>query len=167
MQSLLFYEFKEKDMENTRETMYNIDGQRITEPYQKASEEFFKGDAPCWDLLKDADKDGFDIREDIVEVILPVGTKIIRFGFSSGSYTAPIGTDYEALSLPYKKESMPYHVYVVKASCSVKLCVVRKGIVASGFNSQGGAVQFKHPRTIMEELSLGILEEDFSWRKDT
>ena len=151
-------------METKTEMCYNCNGKPIIQAYQPDDLSFFGKDCkPLWGTLENADRDGFDIREDICEVILPVGTRLVRYGYETGSYTAPVGTAYEELSLPYKRESMPYHEYVVKDSCSVQLCLVKKGIVAPGFNNKGGGVQFKHTRSILEEISRGVIEEDFSW----
>ena len=151
-------------MENNREIYYNCCGEQIADLYQPEDQRFFDNNGrPLWEMLENADKDGFDIREDICEIVLPVGTRLVRYGYETGSYTAPAGTAYEELSLPYKKASIPYHEYVVRSSCSVQLCLVRKGIVAPGFNSKGGGVQFKHTCSILEEISRGVIEEDFSW----
>jgi len=89
-------------------------------------------------------------------------SKVIRYGFDSGKYTTEKGTLYEMLSLPYRKESLPYHEYIVVGICEV-VCLVDKGIVAPGFGSQGGGIQYRHYFSIHESIRKGILKEDFTW----
>lgn len=119
-----------------------------------------------WNLVtqcnNNADEDGFDIRYEISECVLPAGTKIIRYGNEIGRYTAPIGTTYEMLSLPYVKETIEYHEYNVVEPTKVK-CEVSKGIVASAFGQVGGGVQYKHQKSIAKLLEEGVLKEDASW----
>ena len=151
-------------MEIKKGMWYNYLGEEITEPFQQRNPNYFDNTGkPLWEQLQHSDSDGFDVREDICEIILPVGTRLVRYGRPAGYYTAPAGTEYEALSLPYLKESLPYHEYVVKDTCNVLLCIVTKGIVAPGFDNPGGGVQFKHRYTIQQEIKRGVLEEDFSW----
>lgn len=118
-----------------------------------------------WKYLSEyADDDGFDIRnkEDNgnykIFVSLPQGTKIIRYGNEEGSYTAPIGTPYENLALPYVKGTIEYNEYKVIADKLTVECKVCKGRVAPGFGSEGGAIQYKHPITIRASIRQRILE---------
>jgi hypothetical protein len=69
--------------------------------------------------------------------------KICRYGFKGGSTTTNIGTLYEEISLPYKKESMPYYEFIVIGKCMVK-CSVLKGKATPGFEQKGGGVQYVH-----------------------
>ena len=96
-----------------------------------------------WNYLsKHADDDGFDT----------------RYGSEIGHFSAPKGTSYEKLSLPYLPESVEYNEYKVIADNVRIICVVDKGIVAPGFDSAGGAVQYLHPITIRESVKKGMLE---------
>lgn len=96
-----------------------------------------------WDLLSHADKDGFDLRnietnnKHTIEVELPFGTIIIRYGNKAGRFSAPKGTRYEELSLPYQKDTVEYNEYKVIADKIKVGCIVEKGIVAPGFGSEG------------------------------
>ena len=122
-----------------------------------------------WSQLKDADKDGFDLnhREEgnkyKIEVRLPFGTKLLRYGTEGGRFTAPLGTPYERLSLPYEKETVEYHEYVVIADGIDVICIVEKGIVAQGFDSIGGAVQYVHHGTIEEAIKNNALDRVDLW----
>lgn len=118
-----------------------------------------------WNYLSEhADDDGFDIRnienngKHTIEFILPFGSVIIRYGSEIGRFSAPKGTAYEELSLPYIPESLEYNEYKVIADNVRIICVVDKGIVAPGFGGQGGAVQYLHPITIRESVKKGMLE---------
>ncbi len=118
-----------------------------------------------WNYLsKYADDDGFDTRniesngKHTVEYILPYGSIIIRYGSEIGHFSAPKGTAYENLALPYIPESVEYNEYKVTAHDVRIQCIVEKGIVAPGFDSNGGAVQYLHPITIRESVRKGMLE---------
>ena len=76
-----------------------------------------------WKLLdecKNADNDGFDTEHvepngrHRMKVELPRGTVVIRYG-GNGTFTAPKGTKFEQLSLPYFKDTMEYNEYRVIA----------------------------------------------------
>ena len=112
-----------------------------------------------------ADEHGLDIRniEETgtywIALVLPQDTRIIRYGPETGRFTAPEGTDYDALSLPYDRETVEFHKYQVTAQSITVYCKVQKGIVAPMFDSEGGAVQYYHPNANMRELiKAGILE---------
>ena len=115
-------------------------------------------------LSKYADDDGFDTRnreadgKHTVEFILPYGSVIIRYGNEIGRFSAPKGTAYDQLSLPYVPESIEYNEYKVIADNVRIKCLVDKGIVAPGFDSEGGAIQYLHPFTIKESVKKGMLE---------
>ena len=113
------------------------------------------------------DKDGFDKRYHpdtgnetyvIEDYIIPHGTVICRYGSPMGRFTTLKGTDYEKLALPYVKETIEYHEYKVSEDLKVQ-CLVIKGIVAPKFNSNGGAIQFKHKQNILLECEDGYLKE--------
>ena len=115
-------------------------------------------------LSKHADDNGFDTRniesngKYTIEFILPYGSIIIRYGNEIGRFTAPKGTAYEKLSLRYIPETMEYNEYKVISDNVCIKCIVEKGIVAPGFDSEGGAVQYYHPITIREAVRKGMLE---------
>ncbi|MCD8023807.1 MAG: TNT domain-containing protein [Lachnospiraceae bacterium] len=117
-----------------------------------------------WSLLEYADEHGFDIRHleangsYKIEVELPYGTILIRYGNETGRFTAPQFTRYEDLSLPYLKDTVEYNEYKVTAEKIRLICKVIKGRVAPGFGSPGGAIQYLHPMTIRKSLQKGILE---------
>lgn len=115
------------------------------------------------------DSDGFD-KHHIepngsykMDVILPYGTLLCRYGNTRGRLTANIDSNYEELGLPYIKESVEYHVYRVIADNLTVQCTVQKGKVAPMFNSPGGAVQYKHYQSIAKELTQNKLEEVFDY----
>ena len=111
------------------------------------------------------DSDGFDKtnREDDgnykTNIILPYGKLICRYGNWRGRLTTDIDSDYNDLALPYVKETVEYHEYRVIADALVVQCTVLKSRVAPMFNSQGGAVQYKHFQSIAKELEAGKIEE--------
>lgn len=118
-----------------------------------------------WSKLSEyADDDGFDKRNlesngnYKITIKLPIGTKLIRFGNETGTFTAPIGTPYETLALPYIQETVEYHEYKVISDNLTVECEVCKGVVAPGFGSQGGGIQYKHSITISASLKQNILE---------
>ncbi len=125
-----------------------------------------------WDEESDVvDVYGFD-KENVepngeytMDVELPVGTILIRYGNPNGKMTAPLGTPFELLGLPYKKETIQFHQYVVKADGVNVKCVVRRGKVREMFLSPGGAIQYMHPQSILDEIRTGKIAEDFSWMK--
>ena len=118
------------------------------------------------------DKDGFDkrCRPDnsktiyiVEDYVIPHGTVICRYGSPVGRFTTLKGTDYDKLALPYVKETIEYHEYKVTEDLKVQ-CLVIKGIVAPKFNSNGGAVQFKHKQNISLECEDGYLKEETIWQ---
>lgn len=115
-------------------------------------------------LSKYADKNGFDTRKFIegekyiIKTTLPKGTIIIRYGSIYGRFTAPDGTDYDNLALPYIKETVEFNKYKV-VSDNVKVsCIVHKGYVAPGFDSPGGAIQFFHEKSIQALLLEKVIK---------
>ena len=118
-----------------------------------------------WKMLSEfADDDGFDIRniepngEYKIEIELPYGTTLIRYGNETGRFSAPKGTKYEDLALPYIKDTVEYNEYKVIAKEITVICMVQKGKVAPGFGSDGGAVQYMHPMSIIESIKSNLLE---------
>ena len=99
---------------------------------------------------KYADNNGFDIRNreangsHTIMTVLPKGTRLIRYGLETGKFTAPKGTVYDELSLPYQEESCEFNEYVVEADSITVYCNVEKGKVAPMFGASGGGIQFFH-----------------------
>ena len=122
-----------------------------------------------WKYLERADNDGFDIdRKDAkgryrFTITLPAGTRLLRYGNEIGHFTAPAGTPYEQLSLPYKKETVEYHEYEVIADGLTVTCIVEKGIVAKGFGMPGGAVQYLHTESMHRSVRKHILKRIELW----
>lgn len=79
-----------------------------------------------------------------MEVTLPRGTLLIRYGTEFGRNTAPKGTPYEQLGLPYLKDTVEYHEYEVIADSIKVYCEVLRGRVAPIFDSPGGGIQYFH-----------------------
>ena len=119
-----------------------------------------------WSLLEHADREdkGFDVRYPIVEIILPKGTMLARYGSEWGRHTAPRGTPYEVLAMPYKKETLEYNEYKVIADNVKVSCAVQEGKIAPGFGSPGGGIQYWHHINIHESVRQGILEKvELKW----
>lgn len=100
------------------------------------------------------------------EIELPIGTHILRYGTEGGSYTAPVGTPYECLSLPYVKETLEYNEYTVIADGVTVLCQVKKGIVAPSLNSPGMVIQYKHNKSIKELCDENALNRIDLWENE-
>jgi hypothetical protein len=163
------------------ENIYNYKGEDITNrSLQVISDDFGYIDSDNvphinWGLeTEECDCDGFDkrFRPDtqsetyiIPDYVIPKGTILCRYGSSFGRFTTLKGTDYNLLGLPYVKETIEYHEYIVSIDVHVE-CHVTKGIVAPKFNSVGGAIQFKHLQPILLECEDGILQEDVRWRQE-
>lgn len=150
----------------------NDRGQKINGKKKLLKPEFGTGDLSSngdpvvnWNLLSEfADKDGFDIRnvekngKYKIEVELTYGTIIMRYGNPTGRFSAPKGTNYEDLALPYIRETVEYNEYRVIAEKINVVCIVERGTVAPGFESNGGAVQYMHPISIKESIRVKLLE---------
>ena len=111
--------------------------------------------------------DGFLREEDGTyyhEIELPNGTHILRYGNEDGSHTAPIGTPYECLALPYVKETMEYNEYIVIADGVTVLCQVQKGIVAPSLDSPGMVIQYKHNKPIRQLCYESTLKRVELWK---
>ena len=117
-------------------------------------------------FMENGDKDGFLIAGPSYrkKITLPPQKRIVRYGHPNGNFTADVGCEYEKLGLPYYKDSMEYHEYIVMEATEVE-CVVEKGIVAPCFDSPGGEIQYYHHKSINELLTEGVLVEDYEWLK--
>ncbi len=135
---------------------YEISGIKELISPEYGTGRFYKDGNPevDWSHLQNADVNGFDVTNTegngdyIIEINLPRNSHIIRYGGDLGHFTAPKGTKYEELSMPYKKDSVEYNEYVVISDNITVFCRVTKGKVAPGFNSSGGAVQYFHKKNI-------------------
>lgn len=76
---------------------------------------------------------------------LTKGTIIVRYGSERGSFVTDPGTSYSDLSLPYDKNSVEYHEYMVNSDIA---CT--KGTVAPAFGKKGGGVQYMTNESIGE-----------------
>lgn len=115
-------------------------------------------------FMVNGDKDGFlnTSANYRITIALPPGKRIVRYGHPNGHFTANADCDYDKLGLPYVKESMEYHEYIVKKTTKFK-CIVDMGIVAPCFDSSGGEIQYYHHLSINDLLSAGVLVEDYKW----
>lgn len=120
-----------------------------------------------WDLLyanPNVDEKGFDTKHREargkykITVSLPKGFVIIRYGAETGHFTAPEGTDYEQLSLPYVRDSIEFHRYRVIADGITVVCYVERGRVAPGFGSVGGGIQFYHKKNMLQCIRYKEIE---------
>ncbi|MBR2902461.1 MAG: TNT domain-containing protein [Clostridia bacterium] len=120
--------------------------------------------------LQNSDRFGFDVTRlnenglHLSKIELPYGTKLIRYGSATGRYTAPKGTCFEELSLPWDEQTCEYHEYVVVADRIKVICVVLKGFVAPGFECIGGGIQYLHDITMLQSINRGILKEVTTWK---
>lgn len=148
----------------------NSAGKIITERFKLKDPSYAKGfdgsGEPIidWELFQPefADEHGFDMRNReengyyYIETVLPKGTMLIRYGSEFGRFTAPKGTRYDELALPYIEETVAYHEYRV---ANDQGCQVQKGRVAPMFDSKGGGIQFYHlPATVNSLLKEKVLE---------
>lgn len=156
------------------EKHYNVFGDELTTKKSEVRKKsFLKSDgSPNWvEPNEVVDADGFDKKN--VEpngqykmmVELPMGTRLCRYGAKTGYFTAPCGTPFENLGLPWKEETVQYHEYEVIADGTTIKCIVTRGKVAEMFESPGGAIQYMHPHPLEKEVDEGILKEDYSWLK--
>ena len=131
----------------------------------------FGNPLPAW-LKENSEVDGWGFAKNgkltgyYQTIILPKGTMIARYGNEAGKLTAPRGTPYEMLSLPYIKETMEYHEYKVIADGVQVKCIVNKGEIYPAFEQPGGGIQFLHLHSIAEELAAHKIEEATEWITD-
>lgn len=98
-------------------------------------------------------------------VELPVGTVLLRYGTPNGYFTAPKGTAYEELSLPFEKDSMEYNEYrVINKGVLVQVCRAERGRAAPLFDQPGGGIQYYHGDTSVQTLvTKKLLERIELW----
>ena len=120
------------------------------------------------DIVDDYGFDKTNVEGDgnyINDVEIHKGTTLCRYGNGNGKMSTLVGTAYENLGLPYKKETVEYHEYEVVADGVTVRCIVTRGKAAKMFDSPGGAIQFLHKRSINEEVETGRLKEVYGWLK--
>lgn len=157
---------------------YNRFGEKLTGVPVLRNKKWCISVDPCgWPIpdwknnLKNSDDEGFDKHFSIeTEFELAVGTRILRYSKENGIYSAPLGTKYECLTLPYKIETIMYNEFEVLKPFSVTIqCPmgyhVTKGIVAKGFDVVGGGIQYKHHRGLIADVRAGYLRklEVYEW----
>lgn len=150
----------------------NYKGDIISTPYRLRSKSYGTGEVnmdgrPKIDWGNHtpsfADSCGFDTRRNyhngryFLVLTLPHGTRLIRYGKETGRYTAPEGTPYEELSLPYHKDTVEFNTYVVSGGVKI-VCEVKFGRVAPAFGAVGGGVQYRHADTVRNLLKSGVLK---------
>ncbi len=165
-------DYKKKYAKNYRgEDVSNIHRKLSDPSYGKNNEYDTNGEPKVdWDryIIKDA-LQGFLKREDgtyYQEIELPTGTHILRYGTEAGSHTAPAGTPYECLALPYVKETLEYNEYIVIADGVKVLCQVKEGIVAPSLDSPGMVTQYKHSKSIERLCNDKVLHRVDLWGDD-
>lgn len=99
-------------------------------------------------------------------VELPIGTVLQRYGSPGGYFTAPKGTPYEELSLPYEKDSMEYNEYrVINRGVQVEVCRAERGRAAPLFGQPGGGIQYYHGNKSVQNLvTEELLERIELWQ---
>jgi len=95
--------------------------------------------------------DGFEGTPTITT--LQPGTRIDRYGSTSGNFVSPYGTPYGARSLAPGSENAPYNSYEV-----IKPFEVYSGITAPWFDQPGGGIQYKLPMSISDLISQGYIK---------
>lgn len=86
------------------------------------------------------------------EAFLKPGTKIDRYGHSTGHFSSPMGTKFEKRSLPTGSEKLPYSAYVVK-----KPFPVTSGKAAPAFGKPGLGTQYQSKKSIDRLVKEGYL----------
>lgn len=144
---------------------YNDKGQELINykgPKVKSSS-FYKISPDGKQVLAYPENDGFDLTHKEsngsykMHCTLKQGTRLIRYGSEMGSYTAPFGSQYCELGLPWEQDTIEFHEYIVIADEIYVKCIVLRGKVAPAFDSPGGAIQYIHPNSILLEIKKNKL----------
>jgi hypothetical protein len=88
------------------------------------------------------------------EIVLPVGSRIDRFGTPDGNVTYAAGTHYGQRSLPPEWADREYHVYQV-----VRPVRALAGVAIAWFGQPGGGTAYILPGAISAHLAEGTLSE--------
>lgn len=188
--------------------IYNNIAQQIVEEYGFVEEnpEFWDRGAMSGMTEKVYDRQGFDIRarriskqKYVIELkrdeyplyykyrvtmsqqYLGKGTVLVRYGSERGHFTAPYGTAFQQLGLPYLQDTVEFHKYTVLKELCVTCIEIAdaqeqqrilevksgkrppdveyavEGVTAPAFGSAGGAIQYYHDSSIKKMLGT-ILE---------
>ncbi len=153
-----------QELRNESYGKHDIEGNLLRDKYGNPLPDWPKEDdfVDNYGFAKNGIKTGY-----YINVTLPKGTMIGRYGHEGGKLTAPKGTPFEMLSLPYNKETIEYHEYVVIADGIHVKCLVDKGEIFPAFDCPGGGIQYLHPQTIAQELADYKIEEVTEWIADT
>ncbi|ORB95592.1 hypothetical protein B4U45_14090 [Mycobacterium persicum] len=72
------------------------------------------------------------------------GTKVDRIGYPGGEWLAPVGTPYEARSLPHTNLDKPYFAYTVNVKAGLPPgWKLEESLAAPWFGHPGGGPQYK------------------------
>ncbi|PKR58039.1 hypothetical protein COO92_13440 [Thalassospira lohafexi] len=94
-------------------------------------DQFKKADGSGWDW-----PDNFGFASTPAEAILPIGTRIDRYGSPKGAFMSPEGTPFEQRAMAPGSKSETLYVYELK-----KELPIIQGEVAPAFDQPGGGVQ--------------------------
>lgn len=88
--------------------------------------------------------------------VLPVGTKLSRYGEPTGKYLAPVNTPFENRAMPNNDEyyNDDKHTYVVE-----KPLQVHTSVIAPAFEQVGGGIQYNTDKSIQHYLDEGYIKE--------
>ena len=87
-----------------------------------------------------------------IKTTLQPGTKIDRYGDTSGIFAAPKGTSFNERSLAPGSENGPYNAYEV-----IRPFDVQAGTTAPWFDQPGGGMQYKLPMSVKELIMQGYI----------
>ena len=87
-----------------------------------------------------------------IKTTLQPGTKIDRYGDTSGIFVAPKGTSFNERSLAPGSENSPYNAYEV-----IRPFDVQAGTTAPWFDQPGGGMQYKLPMSVKELIMQGYI----------
>ena len=111
---------------------------------------------PVPDFAGQAPNNGFKESPEELEksgsYTLSKGLTVVRYGSERGYFVTDPGTPYSSLSLPYDKNSIEYHKYIINSDIA---CT--KGTVAPAFGEKGGGVQYMTNDSISDLIELGVL----------
>jgi hypothetical protein len=88
-----------------------------------------------------------------LNVIVPAGELMDRFGDTRGIYLSPEGAPYDRRALPYDCHGYNYTVYKVMKPLPALL-----GTAAPAFGEPGGAIQLQTAEKVQQLIDEGVLE---------
>jgi hypothetical protein len=89
-----------------------------------------------------------------LNVIVPAGELLDRFGDTRGVYLSPRGAPYDQRALPYDCRGYTYTVYKVMRPLPAML-----GTAAPAFGEPGGAIQLQTNEKVEQLLTEGVLQK--------